>query len=264
MILASSLYSCKISHHRFGKRKHSFKNSFFWFALKNSELNNISNSGIKLVGIEKFSLYKFSYLDHMDFNQGSLSLNLSYYLRSQGLSTKIRDFTIYTNLSFIGYIFNPMSIILVELEDNKKCAVIEIGNTFNEIKPYFVSPDCFKNNNFQITVQKLFYISPFIDHRNYMTFNFRTNDSYFSLEVIDFKLEKDGKKEIILRTELKGEQSPLTRQNIIRNTLKHPFNTLYIIFFIHFHALILMIKKVKFYKKNEYQESQKGALKWKK
>ena len=44
----------------------------------------------------------------------------------------------------------------IELNSGTRCAK-EIGNMFNEIKPYFVSPECFTGGNFTYDA-KLFYI----------------------------------------------------------------------------------------------------------
>ena len=233
------LYRCQVTHSRLSPRRHSFKNNFFWFGLSEKELNveqRLSNA--PLVGIEKFSLYKFSYKNHLNFGKGSFLKNIEYFLQKSGEFRSVLNFHCHTNLSFLGYVFNPMNLIIISLEDDTKCAIIEIGNTFNEIKPYFVSGECFTDSGFIYNTQKLFYISPFIDHRNFMTFKFIDMGDYFKLSVEDYELN-NGKKNIVLKTKLKASKLELTTKNILFCTLKYPFNTLYVIFFIHFHALMI-------------------------
>lgn len=264
MSLTSCLYSCTVDHYRHFPKKHAFKNRFFWFALKNSEMESGALRKIPLIGIEDFAPYKFTHRDHLDYQKGSLLKNVKHFIKSNNDSINVKDFTVYTNLSFLGYVFNPINLILIELTNGEKSAIIEVGNTFGEIKPYYVPPEVFSNNGFTFTTQKLFYISPFIDHRNFMTFTFTESEEGFSLNVEDFEISPNGKREIVLTTTLAATKKPLTTFTLIEQTIKNPFNTIYIIFFIHFHAFLLWIKKIKYYKKNEHQEFQQGALKWKK
>ena len=258
MNIDSCLYSCEVGHYRHTPKKYSFKNSFFWFGLKSSELNSNVIRKVPLIGIEEFAPYKYSHHDHLDYKKGSLLENAQHFLNENGVTKKIDDLTICTNLSFLGHVFNPINLILIQLDDGKRCAIIEIGNTFGEIKPYLVPESSFEGCNFTHTVQKFFYISPFIDHRNFMTFNYKESEEDFSLSIVDFEKQEDDSKKIILTTEMKAIKQPLTTRNILFQTIKNPFNTLYVIFFIHFHAFFLWMKKIKYYKKNEYSEYQKG------
>ena len=264
MIANSHLYSCEVTHTRFGEKKHSFKNKFFWFGLDHLDIKSKSIELGIFLGVDKTSIYRYSDSDHFDFNKGSLKENIQHFIYKNGSTEEVSNFKIYTNLSFLGYLFNPIGLILIELKSGLTCAIIEIGNTFNEIKPYFVSPDCFEEQNFTYTTQKLFYISPFIDHRNYMTFKFKKEQGGFNLIVEDFQKLDNGKKSPTLTTTLQTKEKSFEGRNLLKLTLKNPFNTLYVIFFIHYHAAILYLKKFKYYKKTELAEYQKGALKWKK
>ena len=264
MILNSCLYSCTVGHYRHTPKKHAFKNRFFWFALKNSEMESGALREIPLIGIEDFAPYTFSHTDHLDYQKGSLLENIKHFIKTHDDNISVKDFTVYTNLAFLGYVFNPINLILIELTNGERSAIIEIGNTFGEIKPYFVPPSFFTESGFIFTTQKLFYISPFIDHRNFLTFTYTEEVDSFSLDIQDYEIDGDGKKEIVLTTQLSAKKRELNTSSLIAQTIKNPFNTIYIIFFIHFHAFLLWMKKIKYFKKNELQEFQKGALKWKK
>jgi DUF1365 family protein len=46
----------------------------------------------------------------------------------------------------VGYVFNPVSFYFCFDEQGKPlCTVAEVGNTFKELKPYFLGPETFAN-----------------------------------------------------------------------------------------------------------------------
>jgi DUF1365 family protein len=73
------------------------------------------------------------------------------------------------------------------IEGNFKThAIIEIGNTFGELKPYYVAPTYFDNQSFQIKFTKEFYISPFLPLSNSLEFKLKWNDEALSIHINDY------------------------------------------------------------------------------
>jgi DUF1365 family protein len=192
------------------------------------------------------------------FKNDSARENYIDFARQNGVTSEIANVTLYTQLRFLGYVFNPVSFILLRDVNDKEYAIIEVGNTFNEIKPYFVPNEKFKGDGFSITTKKFFYISPFIDHDNEMTFHFRNNNGRIKIYVED---KKENEK--ILQVWFDGQEINLSNLSLLKQTLKFPFVSLKIIFFIHFHAMNLWLKGIPFFKKEESKHLQKGAMVWK-
>ncbi len=251
-----ALVPYEVIHKRFTPKVYEFKHRFFWFKLN---LDDLRSWPTRLVGINRPSLYSFYDQDHVDFGLVTAKENYIQFAKDQGLKQEIKEVTLYTSLRFLGYVFNPVSFILLKDSDDNEHAIIEIGNTFNEIKPFFVSHDHFKDDGFVYKTKKLFYISPFIKHDNEMTFVLKKEENQISIFIDD-----TNGQETTLKVWFKGNEKPATTLELIKQTLSVPFVTLKTIFLIHWHALILFIKGIHYYKKDEHPELQKGQFVWKK
>lgn len=67
--------------------------------------------------------------------------------------------------------------------------------------------------------------------------------------------------EKILVTSLTGRRTPLTTGNLARLTLKYPLITLKVITLIHWHALLLWLKKIPFFRKEDRPDLQREVFK---
>jgi DUF1365 family protein len=257
MGMRSKLIDCKVSHKRFSPKEYFFKNKYFWFKLDLDELDEISQK-ISFFSRNTFNLYQFNDNEHIKLGKNTARENYVEFVRQNGVEEKIVKVELYTNVSFLGYVFNPVSFICLEGESGKPYGIIEIGNTFNELKPYFVPSESFDGHGYEIETPKLFYISPFIDFDTRMIFKFKRSEEGMQIFIDDFKGE-----EKILTAAMAGKEIELTNDNLMKMTLKHPLVTWGVIFMIHYHALKLYLKKLPFYKKNQHPELQQGSMIWK-
>lgn len=248
------LITFQVTHSRFTPKKYIFTHSFFWFRLNLFKLNSLSNFLVKL---NKFGLYSFFDRDHSQIKGKSLLDSFVDIARSNGVQTRITDAVIYTNLRFLGYVFNPVSFIFLKDERENRYGIIEIQNTFGEIKTYFVEKDRFLNDEVLFKTKKFFYISPFIDHDNELTFKIKESEDLLNILVIDKKQD-----ETILKVNLTGLKQELTNKNLLLNTLRIPFVTLKAIFLIHYHAFRLWWMNIPYYRKTEHQNLQREARPW--
>ena len=245
-----------VTHERLVPKSYKFRHRFFWFKIN---LDHKENWPTKFVGINSFSLYSFYDSDHLDLGGRDARENYVLFAKENGLKEEIVEVTLYTSFRFLGYVFNPVSFVLLKDSKGKEHAIIEVGNTFNEQKPFFVHNDNFNEAGFSIKTKKYFYISPFIPHDNTMHFILKRREQDLSIFIDDY-----GKNEKTLRVWLKGKEVEATSLEIIKQTIIVPFLTLKTIGLIHWHALVLWLMGIRFYKKNEKQELQKGMYLWKK
>ncbi len=228
--MQSCLYECRTTHQRFTPRSYKFSQSFFMFCLDLDELKTLKLKGI----------YEFRDSDHLQFGKNSAKENVLEYLRQNGVSEPVSQVLLLTNLRFFGYIFNPVSFYFCFDANRKPLALVaEVGNTFGELKAYFLGRDCFKSAEFSDRQTKFYYISPFIDLDAELHFSVALPKEQLSIRVDDWK---GGQK--ILATVLTGKKKELCAKNLWINTLRFPFVTLQIIFMIHWHALVLSLKKI--------------------
>lgn len=252
----SYLINVKVKHTRFTPKKYSFGTNFFWFCIDLNELDEITKK-FPLIGHNDFGLYTFKDSDHLKFGSTSLAENVKTYV-SQFESKKVERIELITNLRFLGYVFNPVSFFKITFKDETNAAILQVGNTFNEIKPFYVHSERTTKNGFSISKTKNYYVSPFIQMDSILKFYFRENDKRINISVTSSVCEN-----VVLSAVACGEKEELSLKNLLTMTVRYPFNTFKIIALIHWHALVLFLKRIKYYKKTDDQNLQIGAQIWK-
>ena len=89
--------------------------------------------------------------------------------------------------------------------------------------------------------KKLFHVSPFINLNAEYNFSTEINEDFTNIVI----KESTDKKPLLLAS-FNGKSVELNDLNLIKIFFKYPLMTLKVIFGIHFHALFLYLKKVKF------------------
>ena len=252
------IYKNHITHERVLPKKYIFGFKFFWYLFNLDELEKTSNRS-KLFSYNSFNLFSFYDKDHMNRNHKTTKQNIIDFLNKNEENRDVKSIKILTNLRFLGYVFNPVSYFFIELQDGTEQCVIEIGNTYKEIKPYFVSEKHLKNNLFDITTPKRFYVSPFSELENTMRFVITKPTNKINVNILDYK--PSG--ELELKAHLKGERLEFSDFGLIKAAVLKPFATLQIITAIHIHALRIFLKKIPYFSKDKDQHLQQGFYSWK-
>jgi len=127
-----------------------------------------------------------------------------------------------------------------------------VGNTFGEKKMYLLPRETFNDVSFSLKTVKEFYVSPFVDLQSSFDFSLQIPNKKLALKV-------DGYigSERFLITTLTGKQKEMSNLNLFWYAIRFPFITLKVISLIHWQALILYLKKVPHFKKNENMHLQK-------
>ena len=255
----SCIYECTGSHSRNEPAENKFYYKYFMFFLDLDEIDSISQN-LKLFSRNKFNLFNFRDKDHIVYERPDVKQNIMKYLRENGISEAVSRIQLLTNVATAGYNFNPVSFYFCYDKNYKPvCVVPEVGNTFQELKPFFIGTDSYSEGEFRATMKKNFYVSPFIEHDIDFDFQLSVPAEKLKIKIDDYK---EGKK--VFKTSLTGKRMELTDWNLFKNFMKYPFVTLRVIGAIHWQAVKLIFKKVRYFKKNEFLNLQKGAIsKWK-
>ena len=244
MGINAQLIDCNITHQRFIPKEHKFRASFFWFSLDLDSMDEDFKQ-IRFVSRNKFNLFEFRDRDHIDFGAQTLRENVEAFLLQNGEAQIPVKITLWTHLRFLGYVFNPVSFYVITMADGSFRAIIEVGNTFNEIKPYYVDANAFEGKRAQLRIPKNFYVSPFIALDAIFTFKLNFSDSALSIGVLS---DAPGG-ETILAAGLSGKFHKLSNRSLFKRMMVFPFVTLKVIGLIHWHALLLWLKRIPFIKK---------------
>jgi len=249
-------------HHRFEPKKHSFHYNVFMFYLDLDELDTVAKE-LWLISRNRFNVFNFRDSDHIQFpkenpdRSKSLKQHLLDYLETNGVKPVEPRVMLLTNLCTFGYQFNPVSFYYVfegSIESNPLCCVVEVGNTFREIKPYFLQGNNFDGKQFHLRTQKHFYVSPFIDHDVFFDFNIGLPKEKMNIRIDDYKEER----KIFIST-LTGNRKALTNMRLLWYSVRFPFITLKVIGLIHWQAMRLWFKKIPHHKKQSHMDLQRDV-----
>ncbi|MCA9394358.1 MAG: DUF1365 domain-containing protein [Candidatus Omnitrophica bacterium] len=256
MDLNSCLYELDVMHCRVAPKRHRFTHRIYMFYLDLDELDTLSQK-LPLFNRNRRALFEFRDSDHICFGHTGVKENVLAYARGKGVNEPIARVMLMTNVRTAGYVFNPVSFYFCFDPDHRPvCAVAQVGNTFGELKPFFLGLETLHKDTFRSVQKKYYYISPFIDLDVPMDFRLKVPGERLFIRIDDLKKERK-----FLYTTMTGKRRSLTNTELLRVGFTIPLVTLKVIFLIHWHAAVLhFIKKIPHHKKRENPELQREVL----
>ena len=257
-MMRAFLYRARVMHHRMAPKRHRFHYNVFLFCINLDSLD-ADLKKIKFISRNRFGLFSFYDRDHLEIAESSgksVRENLNRYLAGNGITTPPARVELITNLRVLGYVFNPVSFYFCYDDKNKPvCAVVEVMNTYREMKVYLLGGDSFRNGGFHLRTKKYFYVSPFIASDAEFDFQLMLPSDALNIRIDDFK---DDQRFFI--STLTGAKKDLTDARLIGYFFRFPFITIQVITLIHWNALLLWMKKVRHYPKAGSPELQRDIL----
>lgn len=255
MVKNSSIYECKVYHERLKPKHHKFSYKIYNFYLDLDEIEILSKNYL-FFSNEKWNLFSFYKKDHLNFGKSSHKENILHFLKQNNVTCNISKVILLTNLRVLGYTFNPVCFYYCYSEKGElECILIEVHNTFGETKPYLIRKSELQASGIHYKREKkYFYVSPFQDLETEFEFIIREPSQKLHIDINDIQ-----DNEHVLYASIIGERKPFTTWNLLYYFFRFPLVTLHIITQIHFQALLLYLKKIPYFKKNQNLELQKGV-----
>lgn len=224
------------------------------------DLDELQSLKLRLLGIERANLYSFRDADYCPTGSGgNLKTRVRDYLQRKGTplppDARIRLLTL---PRILGYIFNPISVYFCfDAGGGALCAIAEVGNTFHESKLFLLpAPDATQRGvRFRLRTPKHYYVSPFSALDLCFEFDLQAPGPSLQLHIDDWA--QDSK---TLESHLRGRRLPLTDAALLRFALKYPALTLKVIGLIHWHALLLWLRRMPWHRKTHHPEQQLDVL----
>jgi DUF1365 family protein len=238
--MRSHLLEGKVRHRRSRPVVYALEHDVYYVALDLAELDEVDAS-LRLVSRNRRNVLQFRDDDHWPVPATDLRATVLDHLRADGEDPSGWRITLVTNLRVLGYVFNPASFYLCrDTAGDLRVVVVEVHNTHLERHLYTLRPRT-AGPRFTASMAKDFYVSPFIDMEGKYTVH--VQDDPTRLRIAINERGSDGP---LLATSLVLERRRLTNRSVLRMLLRHPLVTQKTIGLIHWHALRLWLRGIRF------------------
>ena len=240
--MTSSLYNGTVIHKRFKPKVHFFKYRVFSLLLDLSELNQLDKN-INFFSYNSFNLVSFFDKDHGERDGSSLFEWVKKNLIENNINSENIKIKLLCYPRIFGYVFNPLSVFFVyDHQENLISILYEVKNTFGEQHTYVFKVE--NNNLLQHNCSKKFHVSPFIEMNCNYFFRILKPSEKISVIIDQYQLN-----EKILFASQDGRRVDFNSRELLKSYIKHPLMTFKVISAIHFEALKLWFKGIRFIKK---------------
>lgn len=243
--LAATVCFGAVAHERHGEAVNRFVYPLVFVRIPLSAWDALT---VPLLGVDRAAPFTLRAADHGPRDGGALLAWIRGLLDAHGLGAACDgEIVLQTMPRMFGYVFNPVSFWFCHDRDRRLRAVLaEVNNTFGERHNYLVHhPDLRPiGDDDVLRVRKVFHVSPFLAVHGEYRFRFVTRGTTHTVH-IDY-WEGGACR---LATRIGGRAEPLTGAALARWLLRFPFMTVGVIARIHWQALRLWRKRVRFHRK---------------
>ena len=252
---AAAIIVGDVVHERFRPANHKFVYPLFCLRIPLGKLGDVAQQ----MAVNRGGLVSFQERDHGARDGSSTLAWIRKILIENGIATAAEnqiEVDLHSFPRMLGYVFNPVSFWVCRRrakngeaahEANEVCAVlVEVNNTFGQSHSYLLTPTAGATiqSGELLEATKQLHVSPFNEVRGGYRFRFNFAADRWMAR-IDYYDGDDGNGPL-LHTHISGVAQPLTTANLRRVALRFPLQTLAVVARIHFHALLLFVKRVPF------------------
>lgn len=241
--MKSAIYAGQVKHRRMQPVEHEFSYRMFMMYLDLAELPEVFR-GRWLWSVRRPALARFRREDHLGDPGISLDEAVRELVRQRTGIRPSGPIRLLTQLSYFGYVFNPVSFYYCYNADDTEleCIVAEVNNTPWGEQHCYVLPSSLSQENGGIQryfPDKEMHVSPFMPMD--IDYDWRFNTPGERLTVHMENARNGGK---IFDATLVLEREEIAAGSLARVLGSFPFMTLKIILAIHWQALKLWVKGV--------------------
>lgn len=236
----SRLYTGSVFHRRIRPRRHELRYGVFYMLLDLDEIDGL-DQGLAGFAHNRFAPVSFYDRDHGGGDGRPLRPWLEGQLQRAGLSARGGRVELLTMPRIFGYAFNPLSIWFCRDENDRLIAVLyEVRNTFGD-RHCYLFPVVLGEGRIEQRCDKAFYVSPFMAVDG--EYRFRLVEPGARIALTIRESDEEG---ILLTASFSGEAKPLSAAGLAGMLLRYPLLTLKVVAGIHWEALKLLAKGLRF------------------
>jgi DUF1365 family protein len=237
----------QVRHTRLRPRRHAFAYDTFFLMLPMRQLGQASAMGG--LNVNRRGAISFFDADHGDGRgpeRGGALAWLLEMLKREGIHDVDGEVWLHTYPRMLGYTFKPVSFWYAHRADGRLRAVVaEVNNTFGERHCYLLDAPHYGR---ELLADKCFHVSPFCRVEGRYRFRFmRTQQAGQERTVV--RVDHDDDQGPLINTSVSGTLEPITPSALRRALWQYPAMTLMVMARIHWQALQLWLKRVRFFSK---------------
>jgi DUF1365 family protein len=224
--------------------------------IKNDSYKSISAGGTVPFRLNTKAGISFFDCDHGDGRgpeRGGALAWLDELLLREGIADATGEVWLHCYPRVLGFAFKPVSFWYCHgpaVEDGTapplRAIVVEVNNTFGERHCYLLENPRYGH---EAVADKVFHVSPFCRVEGRYRFRFmRAHHAGQHCTVARIEHD-DANGQLLLQTSVSGQLQPLTAQTLRRALWRYPAMTLAVVARIHWQALRLWAKRVRFFSK---------------
>ncbi len=244
--IAGGLFMADVMHARLKPRQNKFRYKVYYLCLRLEELERLN--AIRGISLNRFNFFSVCDKDHGKKDGTPMQDWIENILKKWGLKEVADGGVVVVTLPrVLGYIFNPVSFwFCLDKQGGVRAVVSEVSNTFGEEHSYI----SFHDDKRAITqddileAKKMFHVSPFLKVEGYYKFRFAYKEDKIGVWIDYFDAEGE-----MLKTSLVGKRHELNTRSLFRSALQYPLITLKVIGLIHWQAIKLVSKRIRYVKK---------------
>ena len=203
------------------------------------------------LAINRRAWFAFHDADHGDGrpakNGGALAW-LDELLQKEGIHDATGEVWLQAFPRVLGHAFKPVSFWYVHRADGRLAAIVaEVNNTFGERHCYLLPEPQYGQT---MLAHKVFHVSPFCDVQGEYRFRFMRTQ-HKGQDRIVARVDHGDADGPLIDTSWSGVLEPATAAALRRVMWRFPLLTFGVVARIHWHALLLWLKKVPFWRKPE-------------
>lgn len=230
-----------VYHSRSETAKNSFKYPIFNIYFSISQIQDL-----KKVFKSKFkSMLGFKDQDYLYGSMQDTIADRSKQFLKEKFNYEAESVFLQTIPRMFGYAFNPVSFWYCYNGEKLDAVLCQVNNTFGETHYYWLHEKGEDLRNKWLKAEKRFHVSPFFDIEGEYRFRFMPKADSLYVDINFYN--SDGS--LKLKTWVQGRLKPLSEVSIMALLLKYGWMTPLVVFRIHYQAVKLFFKKVKFFSK---------------
>ena len=237
----------QVRHTRLRPRCHGFAYDTFFLMLPMHQLHQPQAMGD--LAVNRAAAISFFDCDHGDGRgpeQGGALAWLQDMLQREGIHDADGEVWLHTYPRVLGYTFKPVSFWYCHRADGRlRAIVVEVNNTFGERHCYLLDAPRYGS---ELLADKCFHVSPFCRVEGRYRFRFMRTERDGQARTVA-RVDHDDADGPLIQTSVSGQLQPATAAALRRALWRYPAMTLMVMARIHWQALQLWLKRVRFFSK---------------